>query len=353
MNRFLIAVMAVGLTLCGATAAGIATAGNGEAIYAPDQVPTRGIDDHGHSITVPQNMVYIPAGDFTFGEKAEARTVTLPGYAIGKFDVTNAEYKIFLDATGRAAPRYWQQNQYPHGKASHPVAYVSLEDARAYAVWLSGKTGRHYAIPTAEEWEKAARGPQGFLYPWGNQQETSYRDGVLTSRFSYNAVTAAYYLSHEPTRDVTYNNPRSSYNGTKTTVDHIAAYREDGSMDTLSVTPDGMVRGWVNHQTNTGFIYTDLFRALDATGGNTVAVGSYENGKSAYGAYDMAGNVWNWTETQITARNGAERGKTVNEIRGGSWYANGRSCRSVSIGEGRDGKGGYNTVGFRLVLRPQ
>jgi formylglycine-generating enzyme required for sulfatase activity len=70
------------------------------------------------------------------------------------------------------------------------------------------------------------------------------------------------------------------------------------------------------------------------------------------GSHDMAGNVRNWTTTFITARTGAEAGKTVNEVRSGSWYATGNSCRSTCIGEGRAGSGNYDTVRFRIVLIP-
>jgi len=66
----------------------------------------------------------------------------------------------------------------------------------------------------------------------------------------------------------------------------------------------------------------------------------------------MAGNVWNWCDTQIVATNGFERGNTVNEIRGGSWYSPIASCRSIRTGEGRSGRLAYNTVGFRLVMIP-
>jgi formylglycine-generating enzyme required for sulfatase activity len=135
-------------------------------------------------------------------------------------------------------------------------------------------------------------------------------------------------------------------------VDRIAGYDGEGNPTYLSVGANGSVRGWVNHVTYTGFIYTDLFSSLNAAGGNTTPVGSYEAGKSAYGCYDMAGNVWNWCDTTIVASNGAEKGKRVNEIRGGSWYATGSSCRSVSIGEGRAATGAYNTVGFRIVMLP-
>ena len=96
----------------------------------------------------------------------------------------------------------------------------------------------------------------------------------------------------------------------------------------ISVGERGQVRNWINHQDHTGFVYTDLFHNLSAVGGFTTAVDRYPNGKSAYGCFDMAGNSWDWTSSEIIAANGAERGKTVYAIRGGSWYANKNSCRT-------------------------
>jgi formylglycine-generating enzyme required for sulfatase activity len=119
--------------------------------------------------------------------------------------------------------------------------------------------------------------------------------------------------------------------------------------DLISVNERGQVRGWINHGDHTGFVYTDLFRNLSAGGGFTTPVDRYPSGKSPYGCFDMAGNSWDWTSSEITATNGAERGKTVNAIRGGSWYANKNSCRTSYRGEGRRAQGRYNTVGFRLV----
>jgi formylglycine-generating enzyme required for sulfatase activity len=135
-------------------------------------------------------------------------------------------------------------------------------------------------------------------------------------------------------------------------VSRIAAFDTSGSPTYLSISSSGAVSGWVNHDTYTGFIYTDLFDRLNAAGGTTSPVGSYENGRSAYGCYDMAGNVWEWTSTLITATNGAEAGQLVNDIRGGSWYATGNSCRAIGQGEGRSASGNYNTVGFRIVVTP-
>jgi formylglycine-generating enzyme required for sulfatase activity len=113
------------------------------------------------------------------------------------------------------------------------------------------------------------------------------------------------------------------------------------------------VRGWINHSDYTGFVYTDLFQSLSAEGGFTSPVDLYPDGKSPYGCFDKAGNSWDWTSSEIIAANGAERGRTVNAIRGGSWYANKNSCRTDFRGEGRQPHGVYNTVGFRLVAEPK
>jgi hypothetical protein len=117
----------------------------------------------------------------------------------------------------------------------------------------------------------------------------------------------------------------------------------------LTVSSTGGVSGYVDHNTDTGFIYTDLFAAINNAGGYTTAVGSYPGGISGYGAYDMAGNLWNWTTTLFLAANGAEANATVNEVRGGSWYATSTSCVGVDSGEGR-ADGDYNSVGFRIAM---
>lgn len=331
----------------------LASAGNGDRIPVPWSKATYPVKDADRTIQVPETMVYIPGGAFKVGDGASAATAKLDGYCIGKFAVTNAEYKAFLDATGSSHyPRYWVKSEFPRGKGNHPVVEVSLTEAKAYASWVAQKTGWKITIPTSPQWEKAARGPNGYLYPWGNAADARYQDGVLTTKFNFNAVTAATYLKDQSKLPVTYNHPKSKYAGTQTTMDKLAAYDADGTPTRLAIGANGAVKGWVNHKTYTGFIYTDLFSALNATGGNTTPVGSYEDGKSAYGCYDMAGNVWNWCDSEIVATNGAERGKRVNEIRGGSWYATASSCRSISIGEGRSPSSGYNTVGFRLVMLP-
>lgn len=81
----------------------------------------------------------------------------------------------------------------------------------------------------------------------------------------------------------------------------------------------------------------------------TTPVDAYKTTLSACGAVDMWGNCWEWTATEITATNGAERGKKAFAVKGGSWYANRLSCRTESRGEGRNPHHSYNSVGFRVV----
>lgn len=330
----------------------VAKAEDGAPIPHPASKKTHPVKDGGNSIDVPDGMVYVPAGEFTFGTGASAKKVKLDGYCIGRYSVTNAEFKAFLDATNGRAPSYWAKGTYPDGKANHPVAFVSMTQANAYAAWVSKETGWKVALPTSEQWEKAARGPKNTLYPWGDSTDVTYANGELKSKFNFNAVIAADYLKNNPKLETTYSSKSAKYGGQKVTVEKIAAYDDAGNATPLSIGTGGQVRGWVAHGTNTGFIGTDLFHSISAAGGNTTPVGKYEAGKSGYGCYDMAGNLWNWCDTKITATNGAEKGKEVNEIRGGSWYATGGSCKSVSIGEGRAASGAYNTVGFRVVMIP-
>jgi formylglycine-generating enzyme required for sulfatase activity len=106
-----------------------------------------------------KEMIRIPAGEFLYGEKKQKKT--LPEFWIDKTPVTNAEYARFVAETSHSAPRYWKGTTPPKDKLDHPVVEVSWQDAMGYAQW-SGKR-----LPTAEEWEKAARGKDGREYPWG------------------------------------------------------------------------------------------------------------------------------------------------------------------------------------------
>ncbi|MBQ9417051.1 MAG: formylglycine-generating enzyme family protein [Bacteroidales bacterium] len=259
-------------------------------------------------------------------------------YWIGKYAVTNAQWKEYIDATGVDAPRYWDGGNIPAGRENHPVLWVSCNQAEAYCAWRSQHTeGWTFRLPTSAEWEYAAAGDGRTDYAWGSSADNSYQNGTLTSKFNYNGVVAAEVL-RTPDRMATYNNPNSTrYN------------ESDRIGDILSISPTGGVSGWVDHTNYLGFIYTDIFTQINEAGGNTCAVDAYPEGVSWCGCYNMSGNCWEWTATVEVAQNGAEQGQNVNAIRGGSWYANATSCKTSFRGEGRRPTSAYNTVGFRLV----
>ena len=134
-------------------------------------------------------MVRIPAGKFLMGSTKEqaAQAIKdgadkdwiaweqpqhmfeLSDYFIGKYPITNREYQAFLrDVKEQTPPRGWDGDQFPADKGSHPVVNVSWDDANAYCKWLNEKTKKNYRLPTEAEWEKAARGEDERVYPWGN-----------------------------------------------------------------------------------------------------------------------------------------------------------------------------------------
>ena len=128
---------------------------------------------------IQAGMVLIPAGEFQMGsndnnaedDEKSMHTVYLDAFYIDKYEVTNAQYKAFVDANPHWQKErvsgnylyYWKGNNYPRGKGDHPVTHISWYAAMAYAEW-AGKR-----LPTEAEWEKAARGGLvGQKYPSGN-----------------------------------------------------------------------------------------------------------------------------------------------------------------------------------------
>lgn len=132
--------------------------------------------------------VLILAGSFRIGRdpgpgvpelETPSAPVTLPAYRIGRCPVTNAEYFCFVRATGRAVAEEagWMLaavgRQPPVGKENHPMVGVSWYDAVDYCAWLKEMSGNGYRLPSEAEWEFAARGADGRLYPWGNDFDSA------------------------------------------------------------------------------------------------------------------------------------------------------------------------------------
>ncbi len=199
-------------------------------------------------------FVHVPGGAFLMGAGAEdgyaeadekpQHRVHLDGYWMGKVTVTNAQYACYRAAQGK-------RHIYMKHKADYPVVNVRWQDAVAFCAWASAQSGMMVRLPTEAEWEKAARGTDGRLYPWGNEAP--------------NAQLAVF-----NTEDVR-------------------------------------------------------------------VVGSCPAGTSAYGALDMAGNVWEWVSDWYAAdyyANAPDENPTgpasgeYRVLRGGSWFNSVRNLRA-------------------------
>jgi formylglycine-generating enzyme required for sulfatase activity len=134
------------------------------------------------------------AHDFlTFDNETPQHEVTLPGYWMGKYPVTVAQFREFA-AEYRWAD--WKSLQKP---GHHPMVHVTWHDALAYCRWLAGKTGLPVTLPSEAEWEKAARGTDGRLYPWGDAPPDAQR-----CNFNNNVGTTTPVGQYSPQGDSTY-----------------------------------------------------------------------------------------------------------------------------------------------------
>lgn len=121
-----------------------------------------------------EEMITIPAGPFIRGttnggfDEQPQRTIYLDTFSIDRFEVTNHQYHQFILATGHRKPGLPSRYVKSAGKMAgpnQPVVYVSWDDAAEYCRW-KGKR-----LPTEAEWEKAMRGTDGRLWPWGNNEQ--------------------------------------------------------------------------------------------------------------------------------------------------------------------------------------
>lgn len=137
------------------------------------------------------DQVYVPAGEFIMGSKSRdtaadedekpERTVYLDAYWIDKYEVTNGQYEDCVTAGGCTRPNenksYIRSSYYGNAEYdNYPVIQVDWNQAVAYCEWAGGN------LPTEAQWEKAARGPNGNKYPWGNEEPDSgyvnYNDNI-------------------------------------------------------------------------------------------------------------------------------------------------------------------------------
>ncbi|MCE3254267.1 MAG: serine/threonine protein kinase [Cellvibrio sp.] len=121
-----------------------------------------------NQLPIPE-MVEVYNGQFLMGDANgnSVNTVTLENdFLISRYEITFNEYDFFALATNRALPE-----DMGWGRGERPVINISWDDAIAYANWLSKTTGKHYRLPTAAEWEYAARGNTTSSYWWGNNED--------------------------------------------------------------------------------------------------------------------------------------------------------------------------------------
>ncbi len=144
--------------------------------------------------------LYVPAGEFLMGstdtdtnaadDEKPQHTVYLDSFWVMQTEVTNAKYGRCVTAGACTAPanKRWQESSY----ADHPVVNVNWKQAQSYCAWAGGR------LPTEAEWEKAARGTDGWIYPWGNEapdaQRANFSNNVrdTTPVGSYHAGASRY-----------------------------------------------------------------------------------------------------------------------------------------------------------------
>lgn len=122
-------------------------------------------------------VVMIPEGGFLMGCEAgqenerPVHRVWVDRFALGKYPVTNGQYRQFLESSGTAPPRFWMEPMFADPRK--PVVGVTWFEAVAYCGWLKLQTGESFRLPTEAEWERAVRGSrEGALFPWGDEPPT-------------------------------------------------------------------------------------------------------------------------------------------------------------------------------------
>jgi formylglycine-generating enzyme required for sulfatase activity len=215
-----------------------------------------------------RSAIRIPAGTFLMGNhtgranERPQRLIYLDTFAMDRYEVTNVQYQRFLQVTGNQPPLYWLGNAYPPGQTNYPVVAVSWMDAEAYCAW-AGKR-----LPTEAEWEKACRGTDGRVYPWGDTWDLNRANVGIPLKGAW-------------------------------------PFAFEDAIPLLQATPVGTVIPGLR------------------------PVGSYLDGASPYGIMDLVGNasewVWDWYNwsgyENVPERNPRGLGPPWNRcLRGSGWY---------------------------------
>ncbi len=146
-------------------------------------------DGYGNYVFVHPDE-YLMEGDFIVGISDNYNIGSKDGYYIGKYEVTNGQYKKFMDDGGYYKPKYWRAGCFGEfgnkplfwddkvykgggvdGNENFPVRGVNWYEAMAYCCWLSEKTGKTYRLPTVSEWEHSAKGAYHKNNPWGTSDD--------------------------------------------------------------------------------------------------------------------------------------------------------------------------------------
>jgi iron(II)-dependent oxidoreductase len=142
-------------------------------------------------ISPPVDMVFIPGSEFEMGSKLGENNeqpphqVYLDNFYIDKYEVSNDRYKEFVQATGNKAPAFWGDEDFNQPK--QPVVGVSWQDADTYCKWADKR------LPSEAKWEKAARGTNGPIYPWGDEFSYSQANIIVPGDgYQYTAPVGSY-----------------------------------------------------------------------------------------------------------------------------------------------------------------